>query len=296
MTISTLQGKTAVLTGASRGIGKAVADALYERGANVVIGDLLDKEGQALVDDYNNRDDKKRAAYIHSDATKYSDITALFQLAEKEFGGVDIAILNAGIISHTNNLFTPFDDASDEKMMDVNATSVIKGTKVAVLHMARRGGGVIVSTASMAGLYSSALELGPYTASKHAVVGYTRSFDLLPAVCNVRLNCVCPYWVETDLLTYLKEGDTPNPFDTLVSQSPRTKVQTVVDAFITLIEDDSRVGQTLLALPTGVKLHDRPPRNEDIVMDGAHIQDYIKTTVAKMKEQLDDALKRYNTH
>ncbi|SAL99204.1 hypothetical protein [Absidia glauca] len=292
MTQLTLQGKTAVLTGASRGIGKAVADALVARGANVVIGDLLDKEGQALVDGYNSTE--KRAAYIHSDATRYSDIVALFQLAEKEFGGVDIAVLNAGIISHSNNLFGPFDDVGDEKMMQVNVNSVIKGTKVAVLHMARRGGGVIVSTASMAGLYSSALELAPYTASKHAVVGHTRSFDLLPAVCNVRVNCVCPYWVETDLLTYLKDGETQNPFDTLVTHSPRTKVQTVVEAFITLIEDDTRKGETLLALPDGIKVHDRPTGYQSTAIDPPHVQEYVKTNVAFMKAQLAEALKRYD--
>ncbi|ORZ21342.1 hypothetical protein BCR42DRAFT_407339 [Absidia repens] len=288
--MTNLQNKTAVLTGAARGIGKAVADALIQKGANVVIGDILDDEGKALVASYNANG--KRAAYIHSDATKYKDNVALFQLAEAEFGGVDIAILNAGIISHSNNLFAPFDDSLDEKMMDINMTSVIKGTKVAVLHMARRGGGVIVSTASMAGLYGSTVELAPYTASKHAVVGYTRSFDMLPSVCNVRVNCVCPYWVETDLLSDLKEG---SPFDTLVSKSPKTKIKTVVEGFITLLEDETRIGQTLLALPDGLKVHDRPTGYESTAVDPSHVQEYFKEDVGRLKEQLAQALERYES-
>ncbi|KAI8100141.1 uncharacterized protein BX664DRAFT_322984 [Halteromyces radiatus] len=247
MTGPTLKGKTAVLTGAARGIGKAVADALIEKGANVVIGDLLDSQGEALVASYNT--DGKRAAYIHADVTKYKEIVALFQLAEKEFGGVDIAILNAGIASNSNNLFTDLNDLQDERMIDVNVTSVIKCTKVATLHLARRGGGVIVSTASVAGFHSGGISLAPYTASKHAVVGYTRAFDILPSICNVRVNAVCPYWVETDLITSLHPDDdstTATPFEKLVINSARTKIETVVEAFMTLIEDESRIGKLIL--------------------------------------------------
>lgn len=80
-----------------------------------------------------------------------------------------------------------------------------------------------------------------YTASKFAVAGWTRSFSLLPQVCNVRVNAVCPYWVETDLAHDLSNrahgGD---PFQKLVEKSPRTKVETVVEAVLTLVEDDKR--------------------------------------------------------
>jgi len=104
-----IKGKVAVITGASRGIGKAIADALIANGAHVVIGDLLEEEGQAVVDAYNSecvcillvlcildltctydRAKSKVAAFIRTDVTKYKDNQVLFKLAEKEFGGVDV--------------------------------------------------------------------------------------------------------------------------------------------------------------------------------------------------------------
>lgn len=109
--------------------------------------------------------------YLHVDVTKYDANIALFRLAEKEFGGVDIAFLNAGIGSNANAMFLPLDgkciffhptlhgltkhdfvDETDDRMLSVNTMGVIKGTKVAMLHMAKRGGGVIINTASMAGM------------------------------------------------------------------------------------------------------------------------------------------------
>lgn len=87
-----LDGKVAVLTGASRNIGKAVAVELVSRGAKVVIGDILDKQGEETVQELNNSAGSKVAAYIHTDVTKYDDNVALFKLAEKEFGGVDVCI------------------------------------------------------------------------------------------------------------------------------------------------------------------------------------------------------------
>ncbi|KAI9302601.1 hypothetical protein BJ944DRAFT_269704 [Cunninghamella echinulata] len=292
----TFKGKVAVITGASRGIGKRVAEALLERGAYIVIGDVLDREGEALVTEYNKND--KRAAYLHCDVTKYKDNVALFKLAEKEFGGVDIAILNAGIAGGANNLFGPLDDEKDEKMIDINVTSVIKGTKVATLSLARRGGGVIVNTASMAGLFNGPIALAPYIASKHAVVGYTRSLDLLPSVCNVRANCVCPYWVQTDLIDSLNRTESnanKDPFEILVANSPRTKIETVVEAFLVLIEDETRVGQTLLALPDGIKVHDRPAPYDSTKVELVHIQQYGKDAIADAKIELAKALERYET-
>lgn len=153
--LSNLNGKVAVLTGASRGIGKAVADVLVDNGCKVVIGDILVEEGQKVVADYNAKAGTKVAAFIRTDVTKYSDNQALFKLADAEFGGVDYALLNAGIASNSNSMFTPMDDAVEERIIDINTTAVIKGTKVALLHMAKRGGGAIVHLASVAGFFSA---------------------------------------------------------------------------------------------------------------------------------------------
>ena len=86
-------GKVAVVTGGSRGLGKAVAQALIERGSKVVIGDVLDEAGQETVNELNKQagDNVKAAVYIHTDVSLYKDVIALFKLAESEFGGVDVS-------------------------------------------------------------------------------------------------------------------------------------------------------------------------------------------------------------
>ena len=88
-------GKVAVVTGGSRGLGKAVAKTLVERGSKVVIGDILDEAGQETVDELNNLagGSAKAAVYIHTDVSLYKDVIALFKLAESEFGGVDVSVL-----------------------------------------------------------------------------------------------------------------------------------------------------------------------------------------------------------
>ncbi|KAI8374161.1 uncharacterized protein BYT42DRAFT_606148 [Radiomyces spectabilis] len=174
-----IAGKVAVITGASRGIGKAVAEALAERGAKVVIGDVIDTIGETTTETINTRygnHGNKIAIYQHADVTKYRDLIQLFEVAENEFGSVDIAIMNAGTNQNYDTLFAPLDDKLEMAIYEVNVGGVIKGNKVALLHMAKYGGGVIVNTASVAGL-APTIYLNAYAASKHAVVGWTRSLE-----------------------------------------------------------------------------------------------------------------------
>ncbi|KAI8097968.1 uncharacterized protein B0P05DRAFT_98294 [Gilbertella persicaria] len=294
---SSVHGKVAVLTGAASGIGKAVADTLVKLGAKVVIGDLNQELGQSVIDTYNKEAGAQVAAFMRVDVTKYSDNKALFQLAEQAFGGVDIAFLNAGIGEGANSMFGPLDDEKDERIFDVNTISIIKGTKVALLHMAKRGGGVIVNTASVAGFYSSPF-ISSYAASKFAVVGYTRSFALMPQICNVRVNAICPYWVETPLLINItdeeKHKDEPS-FVNIIKHSPKTPIHTVVEAFLTLIIDETRNTQTLLALPTGVQVMDPPA-----ALDGTHneaslnaIMQFKSVALDQAKANLAAAMKAY---
>ncbi|KAI9270598.1 hypothetical protein BDA99DRAFT_602877 [Phascolomyces articulosus] len=290
----TLEGKVAVITGAARNIGKHVAAEMIERGAKVVIGDILDAEGEATVKEFNEKAGTKVAAYIHTDVTQYADNKALFALAEKEFGGVDIAFLNAGIGSNANTMFLPLDDALDDRMLDINTTAVIKGSKVAILHMAKRGGGVIVNTASVAGFLCSPA-VGNYTASKHGVVGWTRSNAIFEHVCGVRMNAICPYWVETELAGDLGNSVHKDPFATMVAKSPRTKVETVVEAVLTLVEDKSRNAQCLLALPGNVIRPQEPIPTYPEILDENYqsvASTYVQETIPFYKERLAEALER----
>ncbi|KAI8637848.1 hypothetical protein BD408DRAFT_395011 [Parasitella parasitica] len=292
---SNLKGKVAVLTGASRGIGKAIADVLVEHGAFVVIGDILEAEGEQVVADYNAKAGTKVAAFIRTDVTKYSDNQALFKLADAEFGGVDYALLNAGIGSNANSMFTEMDDELEERMIDINTTAVIKGTKVALLHMSKRGGGSIVHLASVAGFFSSP-SLASYNASKHGVIGYTRSFQLMPHICNVRVNAICPYWVETDLISSVKStGEEEDPYYNVIQNSPRTSIKTVIDGFLTLVLDEARNTQTLMAVPEGLKVMEPlVPLASFSNEKTAQLQEkYLAAAIQSGRTQLAAAIERY---
>ncbi|KAI9471395.1 hypothetical protein BDB00DRAFT_880050 [Zychaea mexicana] len=291
-------GKVAVITGASRNIGKAIATELVNKGAKVIIGDILDSEGDVTVRELNDLAGDQVAAYIHTDVTKYSNNAALFQLAEKQFGGVDIAIFNAGIGSNANTMFMPLDDEMDERMMAVNTTAVIKGNKVAMLHLAKRNGGVIINMASAAGLRGTPA-VGIYCASKFGVVGWVRSCGIYNAVCNVRVNAVCPTFVETELADALGNAGDQDPFATLVEKSPKAKVETVIETVLKFIQEEERNAQTLVVLPDGViSDYDQPnPFPESLSKNYpeylASVQTYSKEAIAYYRKRLAEARERY---
>ncbi|KAI9275838.1 hypothetical protein BDA99DRAFT_496574 [Phascolomyces articulosus] len=248
-TESAFNSKIAVITGGSRGIGFNIAKALVERGVKVVLGDILDKEGNAAAKELNDQYDRQVAIYQHTDVTKYSDLKVLFSMAVEVFGGVDIAIMNAGITGPlAGGVFTPLDDEADMRIQEINLGGVIKGDKVALLHMAKQNrGGVIINTGSMSGLTSLSI-LGQYTASKHGIVGWTRCLANMKEVCNVRVNAVCPCVCDTDLNNNL---DSKESFDFLEA-TPKTKMEHIVKAMLQCIEDPTLAGDLLLALPDGV--------------------------------------------
>ncbi|KAJ8659104.1 hypothetical protein O0I10_005143 [Lichtheimia ornata] len=289
-----LDGKVAVLTGASRTIGKAVAVELVRLGAKVVIGDVLDAQGEETVRELNDAAGSKVAVYLHVDVTKYDANIALFRLAEKEFGGVDIAFLNAGIGSNANAMFLPLDDETDDRMLNVNTMGVIKGTKVAMLHMAKRGGGVIINTASMAGMVCLP-SMSIYNASKHGVVGWTRSCGIYKDVCNVRVNAICPTWIQTELAEDLANKKNNDPCQIINESSPFATKEDVVKAFMTLVEDEERTGQTLMVLSNHVIEPAEPPTFGALKKNASQEvrQQYLQEAIVSYKKQLAEARERY---
>ncbi|KAG2216883.1 hypothetical protein INT45_004567, partial [Circinella minor] len=257
--INNFSGKVAVITGGGSGIGKATAMALSERGVKIVIGDISEKSGEEAVKEINDKIGSHVAIFQKTNVIKYKDYIALFQRAEKEFGGVDIAFLNAGTgKGGFASAFKDLDDEADEFMMDVNVMGVIKGTKVAILHLTKRGGGVIVSMGSM-GSFNADLDYAAYCASKHAVIGWTRSFDLLPHIANIRVNSVCPGGVNTNFPSTIAHEMMGTPLYEFGAVFPMTNINTVVKAVLKCIEDESLKGETLLALPGDViRPHPRP--------------------------------------
>ena len=191
-----LQGQVAIVTGAGRGIGRATALELARLGADIVIAELdaggADKTA-ALVKDLG-----RRATVIQTDVTRRADLATMVERTRAAFGRIDVLVNNAGIYRAAAAL-----DVTEEHwdaIMTINAKAVFFATQAVLPVMIAQKGGSIVNLASMAGKVGSRTNL-PYNVSKAAVISMTKSLALAHAADGVRVNCVCPGFVETDMWT-----------------------------------------------------------------------------------------------
>lgn len=184
----------AVVTGASRGIGSTIAAALAARGAKV---SLIGRDAGNLRTVAAAIGGSSRAAPIITDVTDSASVSAAFATARQQFGPVHILINNAGQAASAK--FTATDEALWNEIMAVNVTGTYLCTRQAVPDMLQIGYGRIVNIASIAGLRGGAY-ISAYAASKHAVVGLTRSLALELASKNITVNAVCPGYTDTDIV------------------------------------------------------------------------------------------------
>ncbi|KAI8100140.1 uncharacterized protein BX664DRAFT_382573 [Halteromyces radiatus] len=284
-----MENKTIVITGGSRGIGKTVAETYRQRKANIVIGDIRDAEGEKLVAKMNEEAGAKVAIYVHTDVSHYEDNRHLFRTAESEFNRVDVAFLNAGIGSTSNTLFAPLDDDREESIFNVDLIGVVKGTKVALLHMAKnKEDSAIIINASTCS-FQTPPAMSAYNAAKHGVIGWVRSLDFLPKVCNVRINA------NTDLMTDLGDRSI-EPYWKVADALPRASMKTLIQAIDICIKNTTKSGAAILVLPDGVSDFPRPAVFESTVNEATNkaLEIYKVEMVEQYKKELDIALKRYS--
>ena len=195
-----LKGKTAVVTGGTRGIGFAIAKKYLDNGANVAIcGSRQDSVDKALakLTEYEGR-----VMGIWPDLCNPEDVAAAFASVKERFGSLDILANNAGISSRTSLYEYTVEEFS--RIMDINVKAVFVCSQAAARIMKEQGGGAIISTSSMVGEYGQPSGCG-YPASKFAVNGLTRSLARELAKDQIRVNAVAPGVTRTDMLSALPQ-------------------------------------------------------------------------------------------
>lgn len=189
------EGQVAFITGAGAGIGRAIAKRFAELGASVIVTDLSLETAQATADMLDNPTGKQQHEAIALDVTNRENVHTVFRLVQEKYKTIDILMNNAGVSSmQTIENLT-------EKEWDFNFNVNIKGMFLvtqAALPLMKEKGGRIVNTASMAAVKAAPL-LAHYTASKFAVVGFTKSAAIEFAPYKITVNCVCPGYVKTSM-------------------------------------------------------------------------------------------------
>jgi NAD(P)-dependent dehydrogenase (short-subunit alcohol dehydrogenase family) len=197
-----LTGQGALVTGGAAGIGAAAVRRLAAAGARVAVVDR-DADGAAAVAA------EVGGVAMPCDVTDPDAVTGVVAAAEEAFGRLDVVLLNAGITAGQSGI-EDLDLAGYRRIMGVNVDHVVFGLTAAVPALRRSGGGIVIATASLAGLTALPGD-ALYTASKHAVVGYVRSVGASLAVDGIRVVAVCPGFADTPLIARAKAqfGDFP---------------------------------------------------------------------------------------
>jgi len=218
-----LDGKVAVVTGAAGVIGTATIRLLAERGARVVAVDRREQDLQTAVKDLPA---SAQALAVTADVTDEDEVAGYVRAAVDKFGTIDVFHNNAGVEGDVAPI-TKYSLQTFRRVLDVNVVGVFLGLKHVLPVMLKQNKGSIINTASIAGLFGSP-EVAVYSASKHAVIGLTKSAALECTATGVRVNCVCPGLIDSRMLSAIIEGRNPGnapvPNDKIVERIPARRL------------------------------------------------------------------------
>ena len=196
-----LEGKTAIVTGAARGIGKTIALKLAEHGANIAFTDLEYNDAAKEVEKQLQDVGVKAKGYA-SDASKFEETQNLVDEIQKEFGSIDVLVNNAGITQDT--LLMRMTEQQWDAVIAVNLKSVFNFTKAAQKYMLKQKSGSIINMSSVVGVSGNAGQAN-YSASKAGIIGFTKSIAKEVGSRNIRSNAIAPGFIITEMTAKLPE-------------------------------------------------------------------------------------------
>lgn len=241
-----ISGSTAIVTGGSTGIGRAAARRFGEAGASVVVADVAAAEAERTVEMVT--DAGGEATFVETDVSDAAEVGAMVEEAVETYGGLDVAFNNAGIEGESEpSADQPLDNW--ERVIDVNLRGVFLGMRSELPAMLESGGGAIVNTASIAGVVGFPA-LAPYVASKHGVIGLTRTAALEYSGQGVRVNAVAPGVIDTPMVQRSRE-ESPESTEQAVAATPIGRLgepAEVGDAAVWLCSEEASfvTGETLV--------------------------------------------------
>jgi NAD(P)-dependent dehydrogenase (short-subunit alcohol dehydrogenase family) len=236
-----LEGKVALVTGAGAGIGRAAAMRLAREGAAVVVADVDEDACVDAVAEIRSRGG--RAASVLADVASEADASGMVAFAEKEFGGLDVLVNNAGGVEEP--YFPEGDPAHWGRAIDLNLRGTMLGIHFGVRAMERRGGGTVVNVSSTGGVGFRPYGIPEYGAAKAGVIRLTASLATLRERSGVRVNCICPGWVDTPASRRTRARMTPEEREELVPPTILAP-EDIADAVVMFIEDESMAGRVMI--------------------------------------------------
>ncbi|XP_056141179.1 15-hydroxyprostaglandin dehydrogenase [NAD(+)] [Lampris incognitus] len=240
-------GLIAVVTGAAQGLGRGFSEILLQNSVKVALLDANEAAGARVKEVFDKQFGSDKTLFLKCDVQSEEQLRVAFQKTKETFGQLDIVCNNAGII----------DEKNWEKAVSVNLLGTVRGTYIALEHMNRHTGGqggVVINVSSMAGL-GPILSSPVYTATKHAVVGFTRAMAASSSVSGygVRFNVLCPAFTQTDMLNALRSPERAGQFSHLVDAAQTLtekfgilSVSEVAKSFLQLVTDETKNGEALM--------------------------------------------------
>jgi meso-butanediol dehydrogenase/(S,S)-butanediol dehydrogenase/diacetyl reductase len=249
-----LMDRTALVTGAARGIGRGIALTLAAAGCNLALADLADSDALRSDLDETRRLVEaagRRAIAVRTNVSNELDVRSLAAETERVFGPIDVLVNNAGIISRAPVVDLTVDEF--RRVLDVNVIGTFLCCKTVAPGMVERGAGSMINISSIAGKQGSA-NIAHYAASKFAVIGFTQSLALELGPAGVRVNAVCPGFLETNMWSEVLappsgERSTREQMEELARRVPLRRIQTPADigqAVVYLCQAENVTGEALV--------------------------------------------------